>query len=114
MALLKEKLDNVLPTTGTKFFAEELAENAVPPVWDESTEPKLDQGCFYPCSWSSFSVWIDLFPPQSASLLLCFGRELFEIAEDLKDTVDQVSATTGLFLSVQPWLRRQLQGRQSG
>ena len=83
-----------------RFFTEELAENAVPVVWGEGTS-NLDQ-----LLRSLLIVRLcrmDRFVPMAERFVeAVFGHELFEGSSDLKDVVDQVTATTPISLSSSP------------
>ncbi|KAJ5127831.1 hypothetical protein N7448_008610 [Penicillium atrosanguineum] len=83
-----------------RFFDEELAENVVPVVWGESTT-HLDQ-----LLRSLLLVKLcrmDRFVPVAERFIeAVFGRELFDGSSDLKDVVEQVTATTPIALSSSP------------
>jgi dynein heavy chain 1 len=100
MSLFKEHLANVTEEQWDRFFTEELAENAVPVIWDEGTS-QLDQ-----LLRSLLLVKLcrmDRFVPTAERFIeAVFGRELFEGSGDLKDVVDQVTATTPISLSSSP------------
>ncbi|KAJ5945842.1 hypothetical protein N7454_002681 [Penicillium verhagenii] len=100
MSLFKEYIPNIPQEHWDRFFGEELAENAVPVVWEENT-PKLDQ-----LLRSLLLVKLcrmDRFVPTAERFIeAVFGRELFEGSSDLKDVVDQVTATTPISLSSSP------------
>ncbi|KAJ6102543.1 hypothetical protein N7486_004970 [Penicillium sp. IBT 16267x] len=100
MSLFKEYIPNIPQDQWDRFFGEELAENAVPVIWEEST-PKLDQ-----LLRSLLLVKLcrmDRFVPTAERFIeAVFGRELFEGSSDLKDVVDQVTATTPISLSSSP------------
>ncbi|KAJ6043663.1 uncharacterized protein N7446_001860 [Penicillium canescens] len=100
MSLFKEQLANVTQEQWDRFFTEELAENAVPVMWDENTA-QLDQ-----LLRSLLLVKLcrmDRFVPTAERFIeAVFGRELFEGSSDLKDVVDQVTATRPIALSSSP------------
>ncbi|KGO60550.1 Dynein heavy chain, domain-2 [Penicillium expansum] len=100
MSLFKDHLSNVTQEQWDRFFGEELAENVVPVMWDESV-PQLDQ-----LLRSLLLVKIcrmDRFVPTAERFIeAVFGRELFEGGADLKDVVDQVTATRPIALSSSP------------
>ncbi|KAJ5199992.1 Dynein heavy chain domain-2 [Penicillium cf. griseofulvum] len=100
MSLFKEHLPNVTQEQWDRFFDEELAENVVPVMWDESVS-QLDQ-----LLRSLLLVKIcrmDRFVPSAERFVeAVFGRELFEGGADLKDVVDQVTATRPIALSSSP------------
>ncbi|KAJ5177895.1 Dynein heavy chain domain-2 [Penicillium coprophilum] len=100
MSLFKDHLSNVTQEQWDRFFDEELAENVVPVMWDESVS-QLDQ-----LLRSLLLVKIcrmDRFVPSAERFIeAVFGRELFEGGADLKDVVDQVTATRPIALSSSP------------
>ncbi|KAJ5213598.1 hypothetical protein N7449_000767 [Penicillium cf. viridicatum] len=100
MSLFKDHLSNVTEEQWDRFFSEELAENVVPVMWDESVS-QLDQ-----LLRSLLLVKIcrmDRFVPSAERFIeAVFGRELFEGGADLKDVVDQVTATRPIALSSSP------------
>ncbi|KAJ5952209.1 Dynein heavy chain domain-2 [Penicillium vulpinum] len=100
MSLFKEQLPNVTQEQWDRFFDEELAENEIPVMWDESVS-QLDQ-----LLRSLLLVKIcrmDRFVPTAERFIeAVFGRELFEGVADLKDVVDQVTATRPIALSSSP------------
>ncbi|KAJ5496798.1 Dynein heavy chain domain-2 [Penicillium fimorum] len=100
MSLFKDHLSNVTQEQWDRFFDEELAENVVPVMWDESVS-QLDQ-----LLRSLLVVKIcrmDRFVPSAERFIeAVFGRELFEGGADLKDVVDQVTATRPIALSSSP------------
>jgi dynein heavy chain 1 len=100
MSLFKEQLANVTQEQWDRFFTEELAENAVPVMWDENIS-QLDQ-----LLRSLLLVKLcrmDRFVPTAERFIeAVFGRELFEGSSDLKDVVDQVTATRPIALSSSP------------
>lgn len=100
MSLFRDHLSNVTEEQWDRFFGEELAENVVPVMWDESVS-QLDQ-----LLRSLLLVKIcrmDRFVPSAERFIeAVFGRELFEGGADLKDVVDQVTATRPIALSSSP------------
>lgn len=97
---LKDKLDNVSEADWDKFFSEELAENFVPQVWEETTEP-TDRALTSLLLVKLFRL--DRFVPAAERFVtLVFGAELFDMVEDLKQTVDQVPATRPISLVSSP------------
>ncbi|KAJ5973393.1 hypothetical protein N7481_010603 [Penicillium waksmanii] len=100
MSLFKEQIANVTEEQWDRFFTEELAENAVPVIWDEGTS-HLDQ-----LLRSLLLVKLcrmDRFVPTAERFIeAVFGRELFEGSGDLQDVVEQVTATTPISLSSSP------------
>ena len=97
---LKDKLDSVSRTDWDKFFTEELAENFVPKLWDAGAEAN-DQALMSLLLVKLFRL--DRFVPAAERFVtLIFGPGLFDIVEDLKQTVDQVSATRPIALVSSP------------
>ncbi|KAH7328045.1 dynein heavy chain, N-terminal region 1-domain-containing protein [Stachybotrys elegans] len=100
LGLLKDKLDAVSTSDWDRFFTEELAENFVPRLWEEQAEA-MDQAL-----WSLLMVKLfrmDRFVPAAERFVTAvFGPGLFDIVEDLKETVDQVSATLPVSLVSSP------------
>jgi dynein heavy chain 1 len=100
IAPLKEKLDGVADADWDKFFNEELAENFVPKIWDDNAEP-TDQALMSLLLVKLFRL--DRFVPTAERFVtLVFGSDLFDVVEDLKLTVDQVSATRPVSLVSSP------------
>lgn len=100
MSLFKTTLPNVSPESWDKFFSEELAENFVPPGWEEGTSPN-DQQLRSLLLVKLFRM--DRFVPAAERFVVTvFGRELYEGSADLKDVVDQVTATAPISLSSSP------------
>jgi dynein heavy chain 1 len=100
MSIFKEHLSNVTQEQWDRFFNEELAENFVPPMW-EGNVSQLDQ-----LLRSLLLVKIcrmDRFVPTAERFIVAvFGRELYDGGADLKDVVDQVTATRPIALSSSP------------
>lgn len=97
---LKDRLDGVSEADWSKFFTEELAENFVPKVWDDTTEP-TDQALLSLLLVKLFRL--DRFVPAAERFVArVFGSDLFDIVEDLKQTVEQVSATRPISLVSSP------------
>ncbi|KAK4143340.1 dynein heavy chain, N-terminal region 1-domain-containing protein [Dichotomopilus funicola] len=100
ISALKERLETVPDADWDKFLTEELAENFVPKIWDDSTEP-TDQALTSLLLVKLFRL--DRFVPAAERFVtLVFGSDLFDIVEDLKQTVDQVSATRPISLVSSP------------
>ncbi|KAJ4294876.1 dynein heavy chain [Collariella sp. IMI 366227] len=100
ISALKDKIDTVPDADWDKFFAEELAENFVPKIWDDTTEP-ADQALTSLLLVKLFRL--DRFVPAAERFVtLVFGSDLFDIVEDLKQTVDQVSARRPIALVSSP------------
>ncbi|KAK4192422.1 putative dynein heavy chain [Podospora australis] len=97
---LKDKLDGVSDADWDKFLTEELAENFVPKVWDDNIE-ETDRALMSLLLVKLFRL--DRFVPAAERFVtLVFGNDLFDIVEDLKQTVDQVSATRPISLVSSP------------
>ena len=100
MSLFKANFPSVSAEQWDRFLSEELAENAVPIIWEGNT-PQLDQ-----LLRSLLLVKLcrmDRFVPSAERFIgAVFGRELFEGSSDLKDVVDQVTARTPISLSSSP------------
>lgn len=100
MPALKDRLAHVPQADWAKFFSEELAENFVPQIWDDGAEPN-DQALMSLLLVKLFRL--DRFVPAAERFVtLVFGAELFDIGEDLKQTVDQVPATRPIALVSSP------------
>ncbi|KAI0132222.1 dynein heavy chain, N-terminal region 1-domain-containing protein [Xylariales sp. AK1849] len=98
--VLKEKLDHVPADAWDKFFTEELAENFVPHIWDANTEP-LDQALLSLLLIKIFRL--DRFVPTAERFVSAvFGDGLFDVVEDLKQTVDQVVSSHPIALVSSP------------
>ncbi|KAM7195585.1 Dynein heavy chain, N-terminal region 1 domain containing protein [Rhypophila sp. PSN 637] len=97
---LKDKLDGVPSEDWERFFGEELAENFVPKIWDDSTEAN-DRALISLLLIKLFRI--DRFVPAAERFAtLVFGSDLFDVVEDLKQTVDQVSATRPISMVSSP------------
>ncbi|KAJ6144523.1 hypothetical protein N7470_008418 [Penicillium chermesinum] len=100
MSIFKDYVPNIPQDQWDCFFNEELAENVIPPVWEGNT-PQLDQ-----LLRSLLLVKLcrmDRFVPTAERFIeAVFGRELYEGSSDLKDVLDQVTATTPIALSSSP------------
>lgn len=100
IGVLKEKLDAVPAEDWDKFFTEELAENAVPPIWDDRTEA-MDRALLSLLLVKLFRM--DRFVPAAERFVNeVFGSGIFDVVEDLKETVTQVSATLPISLVSSP------------
>ncbi|KAK7927737.1 dynein heavy chain [Apiospora marii] len=98
--VLKERLDRVSPEEWEKFLNEELAEKFVPKVWDDNTAPH-DQFLISLLLVKLFRL--DRFVPTAERFVASvFGDDLFEIVEDLKQTVDEVSTSHPISLVCSP------------
>lgn len=100
MSIFKEHLSNVTQEQWDRFFDEELAENVIPPIWDEHVS-ELDQ-----LLRSLLLVKVcrmDRFVPTAERFIVAvFGRELYEGGADLQHVVEQVTATRPIALSSSP------------
>ncbi|KAK5628509.1 hypothetical protein RRF57_004225 [Xylaria bambusicola] len=100
LSVLKDRLDLAPPDAWEKFFSEELAENFVPQIWQADSEP-FDQGLLSLLLIRVFRL--DRFVPAAERFATSvFGPELFDIVEDLKGTVEQVSSTHPISLVSSP------------
>ncbi|KAH9904137.1 cytoplasmic dynein heavy chain [Xylariomycetidae sp. FL2044] len=100
LSALKDKLDGISPEAWDKFLSEELAENHIPQIWGSSAEP-LDQGLLSLLLVKLFRL--DRFVPTAERFATSvFGVDLFDIVEDLKETVTQVSSTRPISLVSSP------------
>ncbi|KAH7030898.1 LOW QUALITY PROTEIN: dynein heavy chain, N-terminal region 1-domain-containing protein [Microdochium trichocladiopsis] len=97
---LKDRLDNVPADMWDKFLTEELAENYVPQIWESDAEP-ADRALLSLLLVKMFRL--DRFVPTAEAFVTSvFGEGLFDIVEDLKSTVDQVSSTRPISLTSSP------------
>ncbi|CRG84277.1 Dynein heavy chain, cytoplasmic [Talaromyces islandicus] len=100
MSLFKSYIPNISEEAWNAFFTEELAENFVPPVWEENIEPMNQE------LRSLLLVKLcrmDRFVPVAERFVAAvFGRELYEGSGDLKHVVEQVTATAPIALSSSP------------
>jgi dynein heavy chain 1 len=100
LSAIKDKIDAISTEDWDKFFTEELAENAVPQIWDEKTEP-VDQALLSLLLVKLFRM--DRFVPVAERFVAqVFGSDSCDIVEDLKQTVTQVSATLPISLVSSP------------
>ncbi|EER38945.1 dynein heavy chain [Histoplasma capsulatum H143] len=100
MSLFSSYLPSVTPEAWERFLSEEFAENFVPTVWEEGTSPR-DQQLRSLLLVKLFRI--DRFVPTAENFVTeVFGRELFESSGDLKDVVEQVTATAPISLSSSP------------
>lgn len=97
---LKDKLEQVPADAWDKFLTEELAENFVPQVWEDGTEPH-DQSLLAMLLVKLFRL--DRFVPLAERFVASvFGNDLYDIVEDLKGTTDHVSPTCPIALVSSP------------
>ncbi|KAF5247463.1 hypothetical protein FAUST_700 [Fusarium austroamericanum] len=100
IAVIKENIDSISTEDWDKFFTEELAENFVPLVWDDNTDAN-DQALLSLLLVKLFRM--DRFVPVAERFVnQVFGSGIFDIVEDLKETVTQVSATLPISLVSSP------------
>ncbi|EEP80390.1 dynein heavy chain [Uncinocarpus reesii 1704] len=100
MAVFKSVIPTIEEESWEAFFSEELAENFVPVAWEDGIEP------FNKHLRSLLLVKLfrmDRFVPAAERFVgTVFGRSLFEGGGDLKEVVEQVTATTPIALSSSP------------
>ncbi|OXV07592.1 hypothetical protein Egran_04643, partial [Elaphomyces granulatus] len=100
MSLFKSYIENMPSSGWDRFLNEEVAENYVPALWEERTEP-LNRNLR-----SLLLVKLcrmDRFVPVAERFIAgVFGREFFDGNSDLKDVVEQVTATAPIALSSSP------------
>lgn len=100
VSTLKDKLDEVSSESWDKFFSEELAENAVPQIWDEATNT-MDQALISLALVKFFRM--DRFVPAAERYAIAvFGAEMFDVVEDLSQTTAQVPPTLPVALVSSP------------
>ncbi|KAF5872560.1 putative dynein heavy chain protein [Botrytis fragariae] len=96
----KGKLEGVSSEAWDRFLSEELAENFVPQVWDDNVE-KRDQELISLLLIKLFRL--DRFVPAAERFVTAvFGSGLLDITEDLKQIVEQVSASRPIALCSSP------------
>lgn len=100
LSVLKEKLDAVPSSDWEGFLSEEVAESVVPMVWEEGTTG-MDRALYSLLLVKLFRM--DRFVPAAERFAtLVFGADTFDIVEDLKETVSQVSASLPIALVSSP------------
>ena len=100
LPVFKDYLCKVSPADWDRFFAEELAENFVPVVWDASASV-LDQHLRSLLLVKLFRL--DRFIPAAEKFVTAaFGKGILETSSDLKEVVGQVPPTTPVALSSSP------------
>ena len=100
LGVLKDKLEQVPAEAWDKFLTEELAENFVPQIWEDGTEPH-DQSLLALLLVKLFRL--DRFVPLAERFVASvFGDDLYDIVEDLKGTTDYVSPTCPIALVSSP------------
>lgn len=94
------KLEAVPTDAWERFFSEEIGENFVPQIWDEGTD-RRDQQLL-----SLLLVKLcrlDRFVPAAERFIAAvFGSGILDVTEDLKETVEQVSASCPIALCSSP------------
>ncbi|KIN00492.1 hypothetical protein OIDMADRAFT_125387 [Oidiodendron maius Zn] len=97
---LKGKLERISVSTWDRFLSEEIGENYVPQIWDAGIE-KRDQELISLLLIKLFRL--DRFVPAAERFVTTiFGAGLLDITDDLKQTVDQVSASSPIALCSSP------------
>ena len=97
---LKGKLERISASTWDQFLSEEIGENYVPQIWDAGIE-KRDQELISLLLIKLFRL--DRFVPAAERFVTTiFGAGLLDITDDLKQTVDQVSASSPIALCSSP------------
>ena len=97
---IKEKIQKMPAADWDKFFTEEFAEKFVPRIWEESTESH-DQALLSLLLVKVFRM--DRFVPAAETFVaLVFGASLFDIVEDLHQSVTQVSGSNPIALVSSP------------
>lgn len=98
--VLKPYLSDMDSIQWDRFCSEELAENFVPPIWDETTST-LDIQLRSLLLVKLFRL--DRFVPAAEKFLVAvFGSSLFDTTENLKEIVRQVRAASPIALSSSP------------
>lgn len=97
---LQAYLPNISTVQWDQFLTEEIAENVVPQVWDESTNI-LDQHLRSLLLIKLFRL--DRFVPAAERFVTAvFGPDFWNTTGDLAEVVSQTSATTPIALSSSP------------
>ncbi|KAI9745692.1 MAG: Dynein heavy chain, cytoplasmic [Claussenomyces sp. TS43310] len=100
LPVFKGKLETVSSDAWDRFFYEEIGENYVPLIEEASTE-KRDRALQSLLLIKLFRL--DRFIPAAERFVTAvFGSGLFEISEDLKQTVEQVSSSRPIALCSSP------------
>ncbi|SPN99639.1 probable dynein heavy chain, cytosolic [Cephalotrichum gorgonifer] len=96
---LGDRLDKVPEADWEKFFTEEIAENFVPRVWDDS-DVNLNATDKALQTLVLVKIFrLDRFVPAAERFVQgVFGPELYDIVEDLRETVVEVAATRSIAL----------------
>jgi dynein heavy chain 1 len=97
---LRGKLEGISSAAWDRFLFEEIGENHVPVIWEEGVE-KRDQELLSLLLIKLFRL--DRFVPAAERFVATvFSPEMFDATEDLKQTVDQVSANRPIALCSSP------------
>ena len=97
---LKGYIPEISSAQWDRFCTEELAENFVPCVWDNTTN-KLDQHLLSLLFVKLFRL--DRFVPAAEKFVTAvFGKDFLDATGDLREVVGQVSAMTPIALSSSP------------
>jgi len=100
LPVLKNFIPNISSTAWDRFVTEEIAENFVPVVWNEETNP-LDQQLRSILLVKLFRL--DRFVPAAEKFIsVVFGKGIFDTNENLLEVVGQVQPTTPIALSSSP------------
>jgi dynein heavy chain 1 len=100
LPVLRGKLESVTSETWDRFLTEEKGENFVPQIWEDTYE-KRDQELLSLLLVKLFRM--DRFVPTAERFVTAvFGKGLLDTTEDLKQTVDQVSARSPISLCSSP------------
>ncbi|KAF4126868.1 dynein heavy chain 1, cytosolic [Geosmithia morbida] len=100
LPVLRDKIDAVPSADWDRFFEEELAENVVPQIWEDSAEGN-DKALLSLLLVKMFRL--DRFVPAAERFVTqVFGPDVFDIVDDLKQTTAQVSATLPISLVSSP------------
>lgn len=98
--VLKGKLDTISSADWDRFLFEEIGEHHVPQIWDAEIE-KRDQELLSLLLVKLFRL--DRFVPAAERFVTAvFGSGLLDTTEDLKQTVDEVSASRPIALCSSP------------
>ncbi|KAI4149876.1 MAG: hypothetical protein L6R39_002408 [Caloplaca ligustica] len=100
MDMLRDVLPKISTEQWDRFCTEELAENIVPPIWDETTD---EIGRQLRSVLLIKLLRVDRFVPAVERFIVAvFGASFFEGGEDLDGTVAEVNSTTPIALSSNP------------
>lgn len=100
LPIYKTSMESVSEENWEKFLLEENGENFVPTVWEDAL-PELDQRLNKLLLVKLFRL--DRLVPAAESFVgAVFGKDLLDSTADLRQVVDQVSATTPIALASSP------------